>query len=69
MGVMELQVDANAAIEIIGRQGLGKVRHLDLSYLWIQAAVRRKQIALQEATNWQEQWRTVEQKCSTMIRS
>ena len=29
---MELQVDANAAVGIIGRQRPGKVRHLDLSY-------------------------------------
>ena len=39
-GLLELHVDANAATGIIGRQGLGKVRHLDLSCLWIQAAVR-----------------------------
>ena len=29
---MELQVDANVAIS---RHGLGKLRHLDLSYLWL----------------------------------
>ena len=48
LGAMELQVDANAAIGIIGRQGLGKVRHLDLSYLWLQAAVRGKQVVLRK---------------------
>ena len=41
---MELQVDANAAIGVIGRQGLGTLRHLDLSDLWLQSAVRRKQV-------------------------
>ena len=39
LDAMELQVDGNVAIGIIGRQGLGKVRHLDLNYLWLQAAV------------------------------
>ena len=28
--------DASAALGIIARKGLGKVRHLDTSYLWIQ---------------------------------
>ena len=42
LGAMGLQVDAKAAVGIIGRQGLGKVRHLDVSFLWLQAAVRGK---------------------------
>ena len=48
LGAMELQVDANAAIGIIGRQGLDKLRHLDLSYLWLQSAVRGKQVNLKK---------------------
>ena len=40
---MELQVAANAAIGIICRQRLGRLRHLDLSYVWLQSAVRGKQ--------------------------
>ena len=39
---------------ISGRQGVGKVRHLDLSYLWIQAAVRGRQNCPQEHTNRQQ---------------
>ena len=46
LGVMELQVDANAAIGIVGKQGFGKVMHLDLSHLWIQVAVTGKLLAL-----------------------
>ena len=42
LDTMELQVDADAAIGIVGRQGLGKVRHLDFSYLWLRVAVRGK---------------------------
>ena len=42
LDAVELQVDANAPIGIIGRHGLGKLRLLDLSYLWLQSAVRGK---------------------------
>ena len=28
--------DASAALGIIGRTGLGKMRHIDTSYLWLQ---------------------------------
>ena len=38
LDVMELEVDANAATRIVGRQELGKIRHLDLSYWWLQAS-------------------------------
>ena len=40
LNVMELQVDANAAIGIIGRQELVKLRRLDLSCLWLRSVVR-----------------------------
>ena len=48
LGAMELQVDAHAAIATIGRQGLVKVRHPDLSFLWLQAAVGGKQVVLRK---------------------
>ena len=35
--------DASAAIGIIGRTGLGKLRHIDTSYLWLQQeSIKRK---------------------------
>ena len=43
LDAMELQVDANLAMGIIDKQGLRKLRHLDLSFLWLQSAVRGKQ--------------------------
>ena len=46
LDAMELQVGANAAIGIIGKQGLGNLRHLDLRYLWLQSVVRGKQVNL-----------------------
>ena len=34
--------DASAALGIIGRRGLGKVRHIDTSHLWIQETAANK---------------------------
>ena len=35
--------DASAALGIIGRTGLGKLRHIDTSYLWLQQdCIKRK---------------------------
>jgi hypothetical protein len=36
--------DASAALGIVGRQGLGKVRHLDTNVLWVQEAALRKRL-------------------------
>ena len=36
--------DASAALGIVGRQGLGKVRHLDTNILWVQEAALRKRL-------------------------
>ena len=41
-----LYVDASAAIGVAQRVGLGKIRHLDTQSLWIQQAVRKKQLGL-----------------------
>ena len=40
-----LYADASAALGIIQRQGLGKVRHLDTNSLWVQQAARAKLIS------------------------
>ena len=42
----EVSCDANAAIGIAHRQGLGKLRHINVQWLWIQERVRMKDIAL-----------------------
>jgi hypothetical protein len=36
--------DASAALAIIARQGIGKLRHLDTNYLWIQEKAAKKEI-------------------------
>ena len=41
-----LFVDASAAIGVAQRSGLGKIRHLDTGTLWLQQAVKDKQIGL-----------------------
>ena len=41
-----LYVDANAALGVAQRVGLGKVRHLDTQRLWLQQAVRQKRLGI-----------------------
>ena len=45
---IEMYSDATAAIGIARRKGLGKIRHLDVSDLWIQDKIRTKTISLQK---------------------
>ena len=40
----EVRSDASAAIGIIHRKGLGKVRHIDVQDLWLQEKVARKEL-------------------------
>ena len=39
-----IMADASAALGIISRKGLGKVRHLDINHLWIQQAAAQRRI-------------------------
>ena len=41
-----LYADASAAIGIAGREGLGRIRHLDTQALWLQQALRQKRLGL-----------------------
>ena len=43
---IELRADSSAAIGIAYRQGLGKVRHLDVQQLWIQQRVLSRELKL-----------------------
>ena len=36
--------DASAALGIVNRQGLGKLRHINVRYLWLQEKVRSKEL-------------------------
>jgi len=40
----EIRSDASAALGIIARNGLGKMRHLDTTYLWIQEVSAEKKL-------------------------
>ena len=37
--------DASAALAVIHRQGIGRIRHLDTSYLWVQEKAMRSEVA------------------------
>ena len=43
-----IETDANGAIGIISRRGLGKTRGIELAYLWIQDAFERQRFALRK---------------------
>ena len=42
----DIMADASAALGIIGRTGLGKLRHIDTSYLWLQQESIKKKLRL-----------------------
>ena len=43
---LSVEIDASAAIGIIGRQGLGKTRHIDTNELWLQQKLKDKEIEI-----------------------
>ena len=45
---ISIKTDSSAAQGMVYRQGLGKVRHLDVQQLWIQDRVARKQLAIEK---------------------
>jgi len=45
---VEVWTDSSAAIGVVGRQGLGRLRHLDTHSLWVQQAVRSKRIKVRK---------------------
>jgi hypothetical protein len=45
---LRVWTDSSAAIGICGRQGLGKLRHLDTHTLWVQHAVRARRVDLRK---------------------
>ena len=47
-----LRTDASAAIGMISRRGLGKVRHLDTNDLWLQGALRNGEIDVEKVDGY-----------------
>lgn len=43
---VELKVDAKATVGMLHRKGLGKLMHMSVHDLWLQDAIRRKDIKL-----------------------
>ena len=46
----KVYVDSSAALGIVHRVGLGKTRHIDTQYLWIQERVNNKQLAVEKVS-------------------
>ena len=53
--LIKVQANNNAAIGIASRRGLGKVRHIAVADLWLQAAIREARIAMEKnrGRHWQ----------------
>ena len=47
-GPMQINADASAAIGIASRLGLGKVRHIEVTQLWLQEKVYKREIVLKK---------------------
>ena len=45
---MSVHTDSTAAIGIFSRRGLGKTRHIEVQYLWIQQSVHKKEFAVKK---------------------
>ena len=45
---VRVNVDASAAKSVASRVGIGKIRHLDFKFLWIQEAVRGEKISIRK---------------------
>ena len=46
-----LKCDASAAVGIVMRKGLGRVRHIDVTQLWIQEKVAQKLLGIVKVTS------------------
>ena len=45
---VKLFIDSAAALGISGRRGLGKVRHIEVGYLWLQSLVSDRRLKVQK---------------------
>ena len=45
---LRVWTDSSGAKAAVSRRGLGKMRHMELRYLWVQEAVRRRRIQVKK---------------------
>ena len=45
---LRMSTDASAALGIIGRQGAGKIKHLEIRQLWLQERVRNRNMSIRK---------------------
>ena len=43
---VQLHMDSASALSLIQREGLGRAKHIEIQYLWLQEAVRRKRLGV-----------------------
>ena len=47
-GALQVLTDSSACKGICQRTGLGKIRHIDVAYLWLQDMVRRGRVVMKK---------------------
>ncbi len=47
---VEIRVDSSAAKAVASRAGLGRTRHIEVRFLWVQEAVRRHRITIKKVS-------------------
>ena len=45
---VELETDSSAGIGMMSKAGLGRTKHLDTKYLWVQQALRQKKFRVKK---------------------
>ena len=47
-----IEVDANATIGMLHRQGIGRLRHIEVQDLWLQQEVKKGRVRLRKVAGW-----------------
>ena len=45
---IEIEIDAKATVGMVSRQGLGKMKHVEVHDLWIQGAIKRGRVSVKK---------------------
>ena len=46
--IIEIEIDAKATLGMVSRQGLGKMKHVEVHDLWTQEAIKRGRLSVKK---------------------
>ena len=55
-----LAIDAKATEHILHRQGIGKLKHIDVAYLWVQDEIRSQRVQVRRVSGAKKMLQTWE---------